>query len=158
VRFHRELPAKVRPIVKIKLGTPSDAWPHEQKTPGPYVAELLPTLEPYGAFIARVIAAERTFWEKACVLHEKSFRPANKPRKLRMALHYCDLRCLLRAGVCARALVNDYTTLKAEKQTDPIEERARSKEELIELFKEAKTKITHIIVERILAEFDHLVK
>jgi hypothetical protein len=33
-------------------------------------------------------------------------RPHDKPRKLRMARHYYDLWCLLRAGVGERALVN----------------------------------------------------
>jgi predicted nucleotidyltransferase component of viral defense system len=96
----------VRPVVKIELGARSDDWPNEQKTIQPYVAELFPKLVPDARFSARVIAAERTFWEKACLLHEETFRPADKPRKLRMARHYYDLWCLLCAGVGARALVN----------------------------------------------------
>lgn len=96
----------VRPVVKIELGARSDDWPHEQKTIQPYVAELFPALVPDAAFSARVISAERTFWEKACLLHEETFRPADKPRKLRMARHYYDLWCLLRAGVGGRALAN----------------------------------------------------
>ena len=96
----------VRPVVKIELGARSDDWPNEQKTIKPNVAELFPALVPDAGFSARVIAAERTFWEKACLLHEETFRPADKPRKLRMARHYYDLWCLLCAGVGARALVN----------------------------------------------------
>jgi type I restriction enzyme R subunit len=46
----------------------------------------------------------------------------------------------------------------AEKEADPIEERDRAKEALTELFKEAKTKNTHIIVERIVADIDDIVK
>lgn len=61
---------------------------------------------PDAGFEARVIAAERTFWEKACLLHEETFRPANKPRQLRMARHYYDLWCLLQAGVGKRALAD----------------------------------------------------
>lgn len=49
-------------------------------------------------------------------------------------------------------------TLKAEKQADPVEERDRAKEALTELFKEAKNKNTHIIVERIVADIDDIVK
>ena len=96
----------VRPVVKIELGARSDDWPHEQKIIQPYVAELFPALVPDAGFAARVIAAERTFWEKACLLHEETFRPAGKPRKLRMARHYYDVWCLIRAGVGARALAN----------------------------------------------------
>jgi predicted nucleotidyltransferase component of viral defense system len=96
----------VRPVVKIELGARSDDWPHEHKNIRPYVAELFPTLVPDAAFAARVITVERTFWEKACLLHEETFRPPDKPRKLRMARHYYDLWCLLRAGIGARALAD----------------------------------------------------
>lgn len=94
----------VRPVVKIELGARSDDWPHEDQPIQPYVIERLPGLDAAAAFPVRVLAAERTFWEKACLLHEETFRPANKPRKIRMARHYYDLWCLIRAGVGERAL------------------------------------------------------
>lgn len=94
----------VRPIVKIELGARSDDWRHENQPIQPYVIERLPSLDSATAFPIRVLTAERTFWEKACLLHEETFRPANKPRKIRMARHYYDLWCLLRAGVGERAL------------------------------------------------------
>jgi predicted nucleotidyltransferase component of viral defense system len=96
----------VPPQVKIELGARSDDWPHEEKSILPYVIEQFPTLDPDAVATVRVLAAERTFWEKACLLHEETFRPANKPRKLRMARHYYDLWCLLRAGVGERALAD----------------------------------------------------
>ena len=94
----------VRPVVKIELGTRSDDWPHEPKAIQAYVIERFPAFDPAKAFTVRVLSAERTFWEKACLLHEETFRPADKPRKIRMARHYYDLWCLLRAGVGQRAL------------------------------------------------------
>ena len=48
--------------------------------------------------------------------------------------------------------------VEAERQTDPVEERDRAKEALTELFKEARGKNTHIIVERIVADIDDIVK
>ncbi|MDO8975047.1 nucleotidyl transferase AbiEii/AbiGii toxin family protein [Reyranella sp.] len=96
----------VRPVVKIELGARSDDWPGEGKSIQPYVIEQFPALDRDAAFNVRVLAAERTFWEKACLLHEETFRPADKPRKLRMARHYYDLWCLLRAGVGDRALAD----------------------------------------------------
>lgn len=96
----------VRPVVKIELGARSDDWPNESKIIQPYVLELFPAFDPDAVFPVRILAAERTFWEKACLLHEETFRPADKPRKLRMARHYYDLWCLLRAGVGDRALAN----------------------------------------------------
>jgi hypothetical protein len=96
----------VPPQVKIELGARSDDWPHEEKSIQPYVIEQFPALDNDAVAPVRVLAAERTFWEKACLLHEETFRPADKPRKLRMARHYYDLWCLLRAGVGERALAD----------------------------------------------------
>jgi hypothetical protein len=96
----------VPPQVKIELGARSDDWPHMEKSIQPYVIECFPAFDAEGLFPVRVLAAERTFWEKACLLHEETFRPAGKPRKLRMARHYYDLWCLLRAGVGEQALAD----------------------------------------------------
>lgn len=97
----------VPPQVKVELGARSDDWPNEEKPIRPYVLEHFPAFDADGVFPVRVLAAERTFWEKACLLHEETFRPADKPRKLRMARHYYDLWCLLRAGVGERALAKN---------------------------------------------------
>ncbi len=48
--------------------------------------------------------------------------------------------------------------VESEKETDPEEERDRTKEALTELFSEAKNQNTHIIVERIVADIDEIVK
>jgi len=48
--------------------------------------------------------------------------------------------------------------VEAERETDPEEERDRAKEALTELFTEARTSNTHIIVERIVADIDDIVK
>jgi hypothetical protein len=96
----------VPPQVRIELGARSDDWPHEAKVIIPYVLEQFAALDAESSAPVRVLAAERTFWEKACLLHEETFRPGDKPRKLRMARHYYDMWCLLRAGVGERALAD----------------------------------------------------
>lgn len=48
--------------------------------------------------------------------------------------------------------------VEAEKETDPEVERDKAKEALTELFTEAKSGNTHIIVERIVADIDDIVK
>lgn len=93
----------VRPVVKIELGARSDDWPAESRTITPYVAEVLPQAIPDAVFSVSALAPERTFWEKAMLLHEETFRPADKPRKARMARHYYDLWCLMTRGVADRA-------------------------------------------------------
>lgn len=96
----------VRPVVKIELGARSDVWPAENRDILPYVIEHFPALDPDNAFRVRVISPERTFWEKACLLHEETFRPGEKPRARRMARHYYDLWCLLKSGVGERAIAD----------------------------------------------------
>lgn len=46
---------------------------------------------------------DRTFWEKCMLLHKETFRPADKPRRPRMARHYYDIFRLIEAGVGAEA-------------------------------------------------------
>lgn len=96
----------IPPRVKIELGARSDDWPAEAKLLTPYVLEQFPALGREPSVSVQVLAAERTFWEKACLLHEETFRAADKPRRLRMARHYYDLWCLLQAGVGERALAD----------------------------------------------------
>jgi predicted nucleotidyltransferase component of viral defense system len=104
--FPEDAAGYVRSIVKIELGARSDDWPHETKAIQPHVIELFPAFDSDATFPVRILAAERTFWEKACLLHEETYRPADKKRKPRMARHYYDLWCLLRAGVGQRAFEN----------------------------------------------------
>ena len=93
----------VRPVVKIELGARSDDWPAVSRTITPYVAQVLPQAIPDAVFSVSALSPERTFWEKAMLLHEETFRPADKPRKERMARHYYDVWCLVTRGVADRA-------------------------------------------------------
>jgi predicted nucleotidyltransferase component of viral defense system len=93
----------VRQVVKIECGARSDHWPSESCTVTPYVADVFPEAVPDAAFHVSALAAERTFWEKAMLLHEETFRPVDKPRKERMARHYYDVWCLITRGVADRA-------------------------------------------------------
>ncbi len=104
--FSKEAAGYVRPVVKIELGARSDDWPAESREIQAYVTELFPQLDADAVFSVKVLASERTFWEKACLLHEETFRPKEKRRKIRMARHYYDLWCLLQAGVGERALAD----------------------------------------------------
>lgn len=96
----------VRPVVKIELGARSDVWPADARPITSYIAEVLPQAIPDATCAVTALAPERTFWEKAMLLHEETFRPADKPRKERMARHYYDLWCLITRGVAERAMVD----------------------------------------------------
>ena len=101
-----ETAAYVQPVVKIELGARSDTEPSETPQIQSYLAEAFPQILGPDTFPVRTVAPRRTFWEKAMLLHEETFRPADKPRKVRLARHYYDLWCLINKGVAAQALAD----------------------------------------------------
>ena len=95
----------LRTVVKIKLGARSDTDPSATPEIQPYLAEALPGELGPSTFSVRTVAPERTFWEKAMLLHEETFREGAGP-KARLARHYYDLWCLIRAGMVEKALAD----------------------------------------------------
>ena len=96
----------LRPVVKIELGARSDVDPVESPIIRPYLGEAFPELLRDSSFAIRTVAARRTFWEKAMLLHEETFRPLEKTRRVRLSRHYYDLWCLITKGVAAEAMVD----------------------------------------------------
>lgn len=96
----------VRPVVKIELGARGEAEPTEMPKIQPLLAEAYPVVLGDARLSVRTLVPRRTFWEKAMLLHEETYRPAGKPRKARMSRHYYDLWCLINKGVAAEALLD----------------------------------------------------
>lgn len=94
----------VQSAVKIELGARSDTEPFATPEIQPYLAEALPGELGPSTFNVRAVAPERTFWEKAMLLHEETFRDGGP--KTRLARHYYDVWCLIRAGVADKALAD----------------------------------------------------
>lgn len=95
----------IKPAVRIELGARSDHWPRESHSILSYLGETLdqPLL---GKATIEVLAAERTFWEKATILHAECHRPAEKPMPTRYARHYHDLARIAASDVADRALAD----------------------------------------------------
>ncbi|MBN1904529.1 MAG: nucleotidyl transferase AbiEii/AbiGii toxin family protein [Deltaproteobacteria bacterium] len=98
--------AYLRQEVRIEMGARSDTEPTQEIEIKPYLADAFPDLFQQTRFSVRAVSPERTFWEKAMLLHEETFRPPDKKRKARMARHYYDLFCLIKAGIGDRASMN----------------------------------------------------
>jgi hypothetical protein len=98
--------AYVPQVVKIELGARSDTEPTREIDIQPYLSDAFPDLIPESRFSVRAVSPERTFWEKAMLLHEETFRPSGKKRKARMARHYYDLYRLIKAGIGNQAADN----------------------------------------------------
>jgi len=67
------------------------------------VAEQFPQGFQTASCAVKVLAAERTFWEKATILHAEFHRPADKMMPERFSRHYCDFYALVRKGVAKSA-------------------------------------------------------
>ncbi|MCI0533692.1 MAG: nucleotidyl transferase AbiEii/AbiGii toxin family protein [Verrucomicrobiales bacterium] len=95
--------AYVRQTVKIEMGARADHWPCEAKPITPYVAEEFPQAFRETSCTVKVLSVERTFWEKATILHAEFHRPADKAIPDRFSRHYCDFHELIRKGVAKSA-------------------------------------------------------
>ena len=83
-------------VVKIEFGSLTDQRPVGARRIAPLVAELGADL--FEDFSANVVALEieRTFWEKATILHAEYHRPQEKPMRDRFSRHYSDFAALWR--------------------------------------------------------------
>jgi len=93
----------VKAAVKIEFGSRADHWPVENMTVTPYVANVSGDLTIEGTSV-RVLAAERTFWEKATILHMIYHYPKDKNVPLRMSRHYYDLFAMVDSSVYKKSL------------------------------------------------------
>ncbi len=101
------LAAYVRREVKIECGARSDDWPAEDKSIVAYVAELYPDSISDAVAPLRVLSIERTFWEKATILHAEAHRDAAKATPQRFSRHYADLAALADHPSAEVALARD---------------------------------------------------
>lgn len=100
----------IKPVVRIELGARSDHYPAETYSITPYAAEEFPTYFEEPEYTLKVLAAERTFWEKATILHEQSHQAEEKGSAECISRHYYDL-FKLRGMPIAEIAVNDLELL-----------------------------------------------
>lgn len=87
--------AGVRHEVKVELAALTDQQPTGSYPLRPLLADAFPVL--FGSWHCDVttLDLERTFWEKATLLHGEYHRPADSPTPARCARHYSDMARLL---------------------------------------------------------------
>ena len=107
VRYPAAFPdVYLRPEVRLEIG-PLAAWiPFEERTISCYAAEAFPEVFERREYPVRVIKAERTFWEKATILHHEAHRPEGNPQPPRYSRHYYDLAKLAESPIKQAALAN----------------------------------------------------
>lgn len=106
-----EAPSRyLQPSVRLELGARGDTWPSIEGTVTPYAAEIFPASFGDATIRVRALAAERTFWEKATILHAIAHQEAAKARRMKPARHYYDVHRLWRHETGRRA-ASDRTLL-----------------------------------------------
>lgn len=90
--------------IRLEIGAMAAWTPTQIVDISPYIAEEYPNV--FEKRITKILTttAERTFWEKATILHQEANRPENSKIPERYSRHYYDLYCMSRTNVLDRAL------------------------------------------------------
>lgn len=96
-----QTPGYIKPAVKLEFGARGEIEPHENRDIQPYVAEDFPDFFEQPIISVATLAAERTFWEKATILH--ALHHGSKLRD-RMSRHYYDTFVMAEKGIADVAL------------------------------------------------------
>lgn len=94
----------VKPIVRFEFGARGVHLPAEVREISPYVHQAFPDLLGSGGVDVKVLGVERTFWEKATILHMLYHQDPTKPLADRMSRHYYDMAQLIGHEAKGRAV------------------------------------------------------
>jgi hypothetical protein len=81
----------LRPEIRLEIGPLAQWVPNARYEVRSYAAEVLPKLFDQPTCQVHAIKAERTFWEKATILHHEANRPETSTVPPRYSRHYYDL-------------------------------------------------------------------
>lgn len=81
----------ILPWIILEIGPLASWTPHATHTITPYAAEFFPQYFVKLSGEVTVVTSERTFWEKATILHQEYHRPSDKAIPKRYSRHYYDL-------------------------------------------------------------------
>jgi hypothetical protein len=96
----------IKPEIRLEVG-PLAIWsPNSAYQISPYCAEEFPSLFEVASCYVQAIRAERTFWEKATILHHEAFRPQGSPQPARYSRHYYDLARMTNSPAKRNALAD----------------------------------------------------
>ncbi len=96
----------LRPEVLLEIGPLASWLPSDSYSIRPYAAEAFPDVIRQAECKVNAIKAERTFWEKATILHHEAHRPTNNPQPSRYSRHYYDMYMMANSKIKEIALNN----------------------------------------------------
>lgn len=98
--------AGILPSIRLEIGALSAFAPSRRTTITPYAAGHYPNLFDRSDTDVLAIVPERTFWDKATILHQEAHRGKEKRMPNRYSRHYYDLYCLANSPIKEKALSN----------------------------------------------------
>ncbi len=90
--------------VKLEFGSLTDQQPTGRHPVRPWLAEVLTAAFPDWRCEVIALEVERSFWEKATILHAEYHRPAEKPTPDRFSRHYADTAALAKHPSASKAV------------------------------------------------------
>jgi hypothetical protein len=101
----------LRPEIRLEIGPLAQWVPNARYNISAYVFEALPDLFADSFCEVMAIKAERTFWEKATILHHEAHRPEGSALPIRYSRHYYDLYLMSKTEVVKLAALGDLRLL-----------------------------------------------
>ena len=96
----------ILPHILLEIG-PLALWlPSAEFEITPFAAKEFPTLFEKPTCKVKSIVAERTFWEKATILHQEANRAEDKPIPPRHSRHFYDLAMMAKSSIKEKALAD----------------------------------------------------
>ncbi len=90
--------------VKLEFGSLTDQQPVGRHPVRPWLVEILPQAFPDWRCDVITLEVERSFWEKATILHTEYHRPLDKAMPDRFSRHYADTAALTQHGDAMKAI------------------------------------------------------
>jgi hypothetical protein len=90
--------------VKLEFGSLTDQQPVGRHLVRPWVVDVLPDAFPDWRCEVVALEVERSFWEKATILHTEYHRPADKPTPDRFSRHYADTAAVANHPTASKAV------------------------------------------------------
>ncbi|MBU4262904.1 MAG: nucleotidyl transferase AbiEii/AbiGii toxin family protein [Proteobacteria bacterium] len=96
----------IRPEIRLEIGPLASWLPFDEHLIKSYAAEVFPHVFEKPECLVQVIKAERTFWEKATILHHEAHRPEGSIQPPRNSRHYYDMAQMAMSSVKVSALAD----------------------------------------------------
>jgi len=92
--------------IRLEIGALAAWTPARKATITPYAADFYSQVFVQPNTEVLTVSPERTFWEKATILHHEANRPEASLMPARYSRHYYDLYCMMRSDVKKSSLLN----------------------------------------------------